>query len=87
MLGAVAVGDLILALLDHRWGVMLFLADRGCDGSDGETAGQRGAALQESPTIRSFRTHGSLLRENEGRMLCGRKYTPVGTDHGCLTTS
>ena len=44
---AVAVGDLILVALDHRWGVV-FLADRGCRGSQGETAGQRGAAFRNS---------------------------------------
>src|SRR5688572_595478 len=76
MLGSLAVGDLILALLDHHWGVMLFLAERGCRGSEGETAGQRGAALQESPPIWSLRTHGSLLRRHRGNR-SPREYTPL----------
>ena len=60
--GAIAVGDQLLAALDERGLVCGCLAARGRDGSHGQTTGQRGAALQESPSIRSFRTHRSLLR-------------------------
>ncbi len=67
-LGAVAVGDQLLGALEHRRGCRylsryLCLGDRRRDGSQGETAGQRGAALQEFPSTRSFRTHRSLLRK------------------------
>src|SRR5262245_2868776 len=63
---AVAVGDLIRFALDHGWGCWCCwrLADRRCDGSQGKTTGQRGAAFQEFPSKRSFRANGSLLRRS-----------------------
>ena len=64
---SVAVGNLVLALLDHRRRVVCLaafgcLAVRGGCGSQGETTGERSAAFEEFPSSRSFRRHGSLLR-------------------------
>src|SRR6476469_6093947 len=77
MLGACAVGDLISLLLDHRrGGWCLCLAEGGREGSQGVTTGQRGAALQESPSIQSFRTHGCLLTQMRSP---GKRVPAVGS--------
>jgi hypothetical protein len=58
--GAFAIGDELLAALDERCGGWC-LAARGCYSSQCQTTCQRGDALEEFPTIRSLRTHRSLL--------------------------
>src|SRR5439155_25439190 len=66
MLRAIAVGDLtVVVALDHgrRCMCQWFLAERGCRGSQGETTGQRGAALQELPPIKAFRPPRCSLRK------------------------
>src|SRR6185295_7197359 len=66
MLGAIAVGDLTIAVAsDHGRGGLCrrFLAERGCCGSQGETTCQRGAAPEELPSSTSFRTHGLSLSD------------------------
>src|ERR1700730_17161672 len=62
--GALAIGDQFLACLDELFrlwclAVSWWLARRGSYGSERQTTGQRGAALEESPSIR---LHASLLR-------------------------
>jgi hypothetical protein len=57
--GTIAVGDELLIPFDELW---MLLGARRRDGSHCQTTGQRGAALQESPSTRLFRSHESLLR-------------------------
>ena len=59
--GALAIGDQFVTALDER-SRHSCLAERGLYRSQGQTTGQRGATFKESPSIRPFRTHGSLLR-------------------------
>jgi len=85
-MGAITIGNQILVAPDHRWVIVIWcLCTRSrCLGarrryrSQGQTASQRGALFEEFPSIKSLRTHRSLLRKYEG---CGdsrgREYTPV----------
>src|SRR5262245_60257939 len=81
--GAFAVGNQVLVASDHlrsgcwcltsgcwcltaRWGYC----------SQGQTASQRGAVLEEFPSIKSFRTHRCSFANEGCRDSRGRKYTP-----------
>src|SRR6185503_14940974 len=72
-MGAIAIGNQILVAPDHRWVIVIWCLCSGsrCLGarrrycSQRQTASQRGAALEEFPSIKSFRTHRPLLRKWE----------------------
>ena len=86
-MGPLAVCDQLLAAPDHlrgRWFRRWCLASRRRYRSQRQTTSQRGAALEEFPSIKSFRTHRSLLRKSDCQEIASprsRVYARFGARH------